>query len=75
MGDPPRLVAAVLAPANEGKANEAIALELARALGVRKRDVAIVFGEPNRDKRVLVNGDEAALGRRYEELCRAPKLL
>ncbi len=63
------------APAIEGKANEAIALELAKAFGVRKRDVAIVFGDLNRDKRVLVNGDKAALERRFEELCGNPKLL
>ncbi|HKS45265.1 MAG TPA: DUF167 domain-containing protein [Amycolatopsis sp.] len=44
------LVVAVKAPAVEGKANEAVRKVLARALGVRARDLLVVQGERGRDK-------------------------
>jgi len=68
VGDPPRLVVAVQAPAVDGKANQAVVKELANAFNIRSRDLAIVFGELGRDKRLLVSGDLAALTKRYEEL-------
>ena len=68
VGDPPRLVVAVQAPAVDGKANQAVIKELANAFGIRARDFTIVFGELGRDKRLLVSGDLAALTKRYEEL-------
>lgn len=74
-GDPPRLVVAVQAPAVDGKANDAVLKELAKAFGLRSRDFTIVFGELGRDKRLTVEGDLAALRNRYEELCGDPKLL
>ncbi|HET6504233.1 MAG TPA: DUF167 domain-containing protein [Amycolatopsis sp.] len=46
------LVVAVRAPAVEGKANEAVRTVLARAFGVRARDVLVVQGERGRDKLV-----------------------
>ncbi|GAA1271470.1 DUF167 domain-containing protein [Saccharothrix xinjiangensis] len=49
------LVVAVAAPAVEGKANEAVRKALARAFGVRARDVAVVAGERGRDKVVRVD--------------------
>lgn len=68
VGDPPRLVVAVQAPAVDGKANSAVIKELAKALDLRARDFTIVHGELARDKRVLVEGDEAEIEKRYKEL-------
>ena len=67
-GDPPRLIVAVQAPAVDGKANEAVLKELAKAFECRTRDFTIVFGELSRDKRLLFSGDLATLQKRYEEL-------
>lgn len=75
VGEPPRLVVAVQAPAIDGKANDAVLKELAKAFDLRRRDFTIVFGELGRDKRVVVDGDEAQLKKRYEELAGDPKLL
>ena len=75
VGDPPRLVVAVQAPAVDGKANDAVLKELAKAFGLRQRNFTIVFGELGRDKRLTVEGDEQFLQMRYEELCGEPKLL
>ena len=74
VGDPPRLVVAVQAPAVDGKANNAVLKELAKAFDLRVRDFTIVFGELARDKRVLVSGDDARLQSRYAELSGDPKL-
>ncbi|MQA61994.1 MAG: DUF167 domain-containing protein [Actinophytocola sp.] len=46
------LIVAVAAPAVDGKANRAVCRVLAKALGVRARDVTIVRGERGRDKLV-----------------------
>ena len=67
-GNPPRLIVAVQAPAVDGKANEAVIKELAKAFDCRARDFTIVFGELGRDKRLLVQGDLATLTKKYEEL-------
>ena len=75
VGDPPRLVVAVQAPAVDGKANAAVVKELAKAFDLRPRDFTLVFGELGRDKRLVVEGDSMQLQERYEELCRDPKLL
>lgn len=53
------LVVAVPAPAVEGKANEAVRQVLAKAFGVRAREVVIVAGERGRDKVVKIDGDHA----------------
>lgn len=68
VGDPPRLIVAVQAPAVDGKANAAVVKELAKSFEIRTRDITIVFGELGRDKRVLVSGDVALLKERYEKL-------
>ena len=73
-GDPPRLIVAVQAPAIDGKANEAVIKELAKAFDCRARDFTIVFGELGRDKRLLVQGDLVALTKKYSELLDDPKL-
>ena len=44
VGQPPRLVVAVQAPAVDGKANQAVIKELAKAFDLRARDFTIVFG-------------------------------
>lgn len=75
VGDPPRLVVAVQAPAVDGKANQAVIKELAAAFNLRARDFTIVFGELARDKRIIVEGDEVALQVRLEELKGSPTLL
>lgn len=75
VGDPPRLVVAVQAPAVDGKANQAVIKVLAAAFNLRARDFTIVFGELGRDKRIIVEGDEAALQAKYEELKGDPTLL
>jgi uncharacterized protein (TIGR00251 family) len=75
VGYPPRLVVAVQAPAIDGKANEAVLKELAKAFDLRRRDFTIVFGELGRDKRILVTGEVAQLQRKYDELVGDPKLL
>ncbi len=51
-----RLLVRVAAPPVDGKANAAVIAALATALGVPKRDVAIVRGESSRDKVVRVTG-------------------
>ncbi|TCO56656.1 DUF167 domain-containing protein [Actinocrispum wychmicini] len=44
------LIVAVAAPAVEGKANAAVRAALAKAFGVRARDVSVVAGSRGRDK-------------------------
>ena len=68
VGDPPRLVVAVQAPAVDGKANEAVIKELAKEFDYRARDFTIVFGELGRDKRLLVSGEVVELEKKYQEL-------
>jgi len=75
VGDPPRLVVAVQAPAVGGKANDAVLKELAKAFDLRPRDFTIVFGELGRDKRLLVAGDPKVFQERYDALCGEPRLL
>ena len=75
VGEPPRLVVAVQAPAVDGKANAAVIKELAEVFNLRSRDFTIVFGELGRDKRLLVEGDEETLQEKVEELMGEPKLL
>lgn len=68
VGDPPRLVVAVQAPAVDGKANEAVLKVVAKAFAIRTRDISIVYGELARDKRLLLKGDEEILTQTLEEL-------
>lgn len=79
VGEPPRLVVAVQAPAVDGKANQAVIKELAEAFNLRARDFTIVFGELGRDKRLIIDGlspeAEKILSERLEELLGEPKLL
>jgi len=79
VGEPPRLVVAVQAPAVDGKANQAVVKQLADAFNLRARDFTIVFGELGRDKRLTVEGvapeQEKTLQAKLEELMGEPKLL
>ena len=68
VGDPPRLVVAVQAPAVDGKANEAVLKVVAKAFDLRPRDIAIVHGELARDKRLAITGDEKLLAELYYQL-------
>ncbi len=78
VGEPPRLVVAVQAPAVDGKANQAVVKQLAEALNLRPRDFTIVFGELGRDKRIIIEGlspeQEKTLQAKLEELMGEPKL-
>jgi uncharacterized protein (TIGR00251 family) len=75
VGEPPRLVVAVQAPAVDGKANQAVIKQLAEAFDLRARDFTIVYGELGRDKRLLVEGDLKKLEETLEVLMGEPKLL
>lgn len=54
----------VQAPPVEGKANKALLAFLAQRLGVPPRRLALLSGRTGRDKRVLVQGLDAAAVRR-----------
>lgn len=59
-----RLKIALPAPPVEGRANEALVAFIAAALGIAKRQVAIVGGERSRDKLVELSAvDPAAVAR------------
>jgi uncharacterized protein (TIGR00251 family) len=75
VGEPPRLIVAVQAPAVDGKANQAVIKQLAEAFELRARDFTIVYGELGRDKRLLVEGDLKKLEETLEVLMGEPKLL
>ena len=51
-----RLKVALTAPPVDGAANEALKALFARALGVARRDVAIVRGETGRNKSLRIAG-------------------
>jgi uncharacterized protein YggU (UPF0235/DUF167 family) len=67
----PTLVVRVTAPALDGRATEAALRALADALGVRRREVALVRGATSRVKVVDVEAvDEASLRARVDALGR-----
>jgi uncharacterized protein (TIGR00251 family) len=51
----------VSAPAEDGRANEALLRLLARAWGLPRRDLSVVQGSTNRNKVVAVAGDPRCL--------------
>jgi uncharacterized protein len=56
-GEPPRLVVSVQAPAEGGAANAAVIKVIAKALNLRPKDIEIIYGDTNRDKRIKATGD------------------
>ncbi len=68
--DGPALRLRVAAPPVDGAANEAVAVLLAKVLGVRRGAVTLLSGEASRRKRLHVAGDPTALAARLAELCR-----
>lgn len=54
------LLVRVQAPPLDGAANQELIDVLAHALGVTRRDVAVIAGERSRQKRVKVSGIDAA---------------
>ena len=68
-----KLVLAVAAPPEDGRANEAVAEVLGEALGVKKRDIVIVRGQRSRAKLIEVRGIEASELRRRIEGAQAPR--
>ena len=67
-GNPPRLIVQVQAPAEDGKANEAVLKTLAKALELKPRDLEITYGETNRDKRIMATGNVVAIQKLHLEL-------
>lgn len=47
---------AVTAPPEDGRANQALAEVLRKALGVKRSQVELIFGQTSRDKRFLIRG-------------------
>ena len=65
-----RLALRVTAAPTDGEANDAVVRLLAKALGLRPRDVAIVAGATARTKQVQLTGDVQAIVARLEGLRR-----
>jgi len=62
-----KLMLAVAAPPEDGRANEAVAELLGAALGLKARDLRVVRGQSARAKLIEVTGvDEPELRRRIE---------
>ena len=69
----PALAARVSVPPEGGKANAALIALVAKALRVPRGAVRIERGATSRLKRLVVEGDAAALARRLESLLAAPR--
>jgi uncharacterized protein len=70
--EPAVLIVAVQARAVEGAANRAVVDLVARAFGLRAREVVLVSGDRSRTKVVALSGDRAALTKQWESLLAAP---
>jgi len=62
------LAVRLTAPPSEGAANEALVALMAKALGVRKRDVTLASGATSRLKRLHIAGDPAKLAATLERI-------
>jgi uncharacterized protein (TIGR00251 family) len=66
------LKVAVMAPPQDGRANQALAETLREALGLKRSQVELIGGQTSRDKRFLIRGlTRAELESRLAELSRA----
>ncbi len=68
----PILCLRVAAPPVEGAANAALVAFLAKSLGLRKSDVALVAGEASRIKRLHLSGEPEDLAARVETWLAGP---
>jgi uncharacterized protein len=66
--DGPRLRIAVTAPAEDGRANDAVRCALSEALGVPQASIALRHGASSREKSFHIAGDTTALIARLEAL-------
>lgn len=62
------LVVKVAARAVEGKATEAALEAVAKALGIRRREVRLLSGAASRDKVIEIDGDVTLLTRKLDQL-------
>ena len=62
------LVVKVAARAVEGKATEAALEAVAKALGIRRREVRLLSGATSRDKVIEIDGDVTSLTRKLDQL-------
>ena len=61
-GDTDQLVVAVNAPPVDGAANDSVVKAVAKALGIKARQVRIVSGQASRSKVVAVDVPESQIG-------------
>jgi hypothetical protein len=67
------LIVRTRAPAEDGRANQAVLELLADALSVPRSALALTQGERSRNKRFLVqNLSREQLSKRLQQLCRTP---
>ncbi|MES2712443.1 MAG: DUF167 domain-containing protein [Pseudomonadota bacterium] len=66
--DGPRLRIAVTAPAEDGRANDAVRAALGEALGVPQASIALRHGATSREKSFHIAGDTGHLIARLEAL-------
>jgi uncharacterized protein YggU (UPF0235/DUF167 family) len=66
--DGPRLKLAVTEAPEDGRANRAVCLALARALGVAPSLVTVLHGATSREKTLTIAGDPASLAAALESL-------
>jgi uncharacterized protein (TIGR00251 family) len=66
--DGKRLRIAVNEPPEDGKANKAVRVELAKAIGVPQGAIRIVSGETSREKTLVVSGDPAVIIAHFENM-------
>jgi uncharacterized protein (TIGR00251 family) len=66
------LKVAVMAPPQDGRANQALSQTLREVLGLKRSQIELVGGQTSRDKRFLIRGlTRAELESRLAELSRA----